>query len=422
MKRFWLITLAILAAGIAAHAQGAASAVQAKAAALDAPGGLLESSNWGFKAFKLADTQKNLVSLNAKKRLVPASNMKLVSTGAALLAFGPEYRFETRFAHSGEIKDSVLCGDLYIIGGGDPLIGELFPYLPGREFSAWQKVLDDAGIRRIEGDIVGDGSYFKGEPRHGDWSMEDHRTKDGVVPRGLTWRGRMEDSVPDGPYAAALYFAEWLGGANGHIQVCGNAMSGSLPDNLLHQIGTVRSAPLREIASVANHWSDNFCAETLVKALGLKYRGSDEYGAATTALHDALAPLGLKDRSYGMRFADGSGLSRKNYISPEFMADFLAAMARSRVWKDYLASLPRPGMKDGTLTARLKDCPDKSRIFMKSGSMNGVRCYSGYILSGNGRKEDTIVFSLMVNNYVGNNSRLNTSLDALIAALAEINR
>ena len=56
----------------------------------------------------------------------------------------------------------------------------------------WRK--QRAGITRISGDIIGDGSYFKGERHHGDWSIEDEQTKDGVVPCGLTWRGQMGDS------------------------------------------------------------------------------------------------------------------------------------------------------------------------------------------------------------------------------------
>ena len=59
---------------------------------------------------------------------------------------------------------------------------------------------------------------------------------------------------------------------------------------------------------------------------------------------------------------------------------------------------------------------------MKSGSMNGVQCFSGYILPGNGRKEDIIVFSLMVNNYVGGRAKLNAALDDMLAALAKENR
>ena len=64
-----------------------------------------------------------LAAVNDEKTLVPASNMKLISTGAALFALGPEYRFSTEIAHDGHISEGTLHGNLYIVGGGDPTLG-----------------------------------------------------------------------------------------------------------------------------------------------------------------------------------------------------------------------------------------------------------------------------------------------------------
>ncbi len=70
------------------------------------------------------DGSKAVLAYNASTRMVPASNMKLVTTGAALRAFGPEYRFKTEIGYTGSIdNDGTLNGDVYIIGGGDPTIG-----------------------------------------------------------------------------------------------------------------------------------------------------------------------------------------------------------------------------------------------------------------------------------------------------------
>ena len=424
--------------------------VQTSVEALDSKGGALEHAVWGVLAVNFkGDT---LANLNKGKCMVPASNMKLVTTAAAYLRLGRDYRFNTTIATDGQIKDSTLCGNLYIIGGGDPLIGNLFSYLPKEDvpFGKWNKILTDNGIARIEGAVVGDGSYFCGELRHSDWSTEDDRSKDGVVPSGLTWRGKMGDSIPDGPLAAATHFRRWLI-ANG-IPVSGTAAEtgarqpsdrqcpdrapleghgGTLclsrtaivmPDSLTI-LGTAQSATLNHIASIANHQSDNFCAETLLKAIGKSNNGSDDYDTATAALHRALSPIGLAGPSAGMRFADGSGLSRKNYLSPEFLVSLLRGMARSRCYKDYLHSLPRPGRADGTLKTRLPKAPSavKDRIYMKSGSMNGVRCFSGYILPSDGNTQNTICFSIMVNNYVGSQTKLAPVLDALILELANEN-
>ena len=430
-----------------------ATAVQKTVNALDSKGGALENSTWGVLAVNFqGDT---IAQLNKGKRMVPASNMKLVTTAAAYLKLGRNYTFKTQIATDGSIQDSTLVGNLYIIGGGDPLIGDLFTYLPAEDvpFGKWRKVLEDNGIRRIEGDIIGDGSYFSGELRHTDWSTEDEISKDGVVPAGLTWRGKMEDSLPDGPLAAATHFHRWLQD-NGitvsgralerHVSTCPaeggtepakQAMSvarepqgtlGAEPlnneDGQVHLtiLGTAQSATLNHIAAITNHQSDNFCAETLLKAIGKANNGSDDYDTATEALHRALSPIGLAGPSAKMRFADGSGLSRKNYLTPEFLVSLLRGMARTSYYKDYLNSLPRPGRKDGTLQTRLPKAPVpvKNRIYMKSGSMNGVRCFSGYILPSDGDTNKTIAFSIMVNNHVGGQAALAPVLDQLILELA----
>ena len=192
------LLLALATLPLAAKPTTPRTATQRAAEEADANGPLSQSV-WGICAVNAkGDT---LAWLNASRRMVPASNMKLITTGAALLTFGGDYTYKTRFATDGEVQDSVLIGNLYIVGGGDPMIGNLFSYLPSTEvtFRSWFKVLRSNGIKHITGDIVGDGSYFDAIQRHTDWSVEDVATRDGVVPSGLTWRGKMKDTIPDGP-------------------------------------------------------------------------------------------------------------------------------------------------------------------------------------------------------------------------------
>ena len=122
-----------------------------------------------------------------------------------------------------------------------------------------------------------------------------------------------------------------------------------------------------------------------------------------------------------MQFYDGSGLSRKNYVTPDFTVRFLTAMTGTASFGDYLASLPQAG--SGTLASRLRSAPEavRRRVRMKSGSMNGVRCFSGYILSSDGKPENTIVFSIMTNNTVVPSSKMNFIMDRIITLLAEEN-
>ena len=449
--RILIFTVLLLAAPLAVAARqgtGAAparcrpaTATQRLAERNDADGPLAQSV-WGFLAVNLkGDT---LVCLNPQRRLVPASNLKLITTGAALLALGEDFRYTTTLA-TDAAADSVLRANLYIIGGGDPLLGELFPYLPGPDatFGRWSKALADAGVRRIEGSIIGDGSWFAAPQYHPDWNIEDLQTRDGVVPAGLTWRGKMGDSIPDGPSSAALHYLAWLQARDSTCTATCPAPAssfpapassfpapsssfpaptGNLPDSLV-VLATLPSLPLRELVRIANCQSDNFIAETLLKTLG-KLRGDgDDYPSSIAALRKSLSPLGLMAASGQMRFADGSGLSRKNYVSPAFMVSFLRGMYRSRVCKAFLASLPFAGEAKTTLENRLPKRPWalRHRILMKSGSMNGVRCFSGYILPSSGRSEETIVFSILTNNAVASSSQVYPLLDAMIESLANEN-
>ena len=383
--------------------------------------GPLARSVWGFLAVNLkGDT---LVCLNSQRRLVPASNLKLITTGAALLALGEDFRYTTTLATDAP-ADSVLRANLFIIGGGDPLLGELFPYLPGPDetFGRWSKALADAGVRRIDGGIIGDGSWFAAPQYHPDWNVEDLQTRDGVVPSGLTWRGKMGDSIPDGPSSAALHYLAWLQARDSTCTATASAAVAPPVDSLT-VLAALPSLPLRDLVRIANCQSDNFIAETLLKTLG-KLRGDgDDYPSSIAALRQSLSPLGLMAASGQMRFADGSGLSRKNYVSPAFMVSFLRGMYRSRGRKAFMASLPFAGEPKTTLENRLPKRPWalRHRILMKSGSMNGVRCFSGYILPSSGRAEDTIVFSILTNNAVAPSSQVYPLLDAMIESLANEN-
>ena len=428
--RILILTVLLLAAPLAVAARQGTGAAPAKcrpttatqrlAEQNDADGPLAQSV-WGFLAVNLkGDT---LVCLNPQRRLVPASNLKLIITGAALLALGEDFRYTTTLA-ADAAADSVLRANLYIIGGGDPLLGELFPYLPGPDatFGRWSKALADAGVRRIEGGIIGDGSWFAAPQYHPDWNAEDLQTRDGVVPSGLTWRGKMGDSIPDGPSSAALHYLAWLQARDSTCTATASAAVAPPVDSLT-VLAALPSLPLRDLVRIANCQSDNFIAETLLKTLG-KLRGDgDDYPSSIAALRQSLSPLGLMAASGQMRFADGSGLSRKNYVSPAFMVSFLRGMYRSRVRKAFMASLPFAGEPKTTLENRLPKRPWalRHRILMKSGSMNGVRCFSGYILPSSGRAEETIVFSILTNNAVAPSSQVYPLLDAMIESLANEN-
>lgn len=114
---------------------------------------------WGV-AVQSLDRRERLVELNAGTLLVPASVAKLVTVATAADAVGWDYRYTTTLRTSGVVTDGVLRGDLLVVGSGDPSIGGR----AGDDLSTWVDGLRSAGVRRIEGRIIGDDDAVE-EPR-----------------------------------------------------------------------------------------------------------------------------------------------------------------------------------------------------------------------------------------------------------------
>ena len=115
----------------------------------------VRSAVWGVFAVNMqGDT---LVNINSRQKMVPASNVKLLTTGLALRTLGSDFRFETGLGYVGTITDSTLVGDLYIIGGGDPTTGSASEHADKLNvtFARWASIIRKAGINRIDGRVIG---------------------------------------------------------------------------------------------------------------------------------------------------------------------------------------------------------------------------------------------------------------------------
>ena len=465
----------------------------------------LKEAVWGIKAVKLNGS--TVAEYNSSTRMLPASNMKLITTGIALNELGADYRFRTRIACRGGICDGVLNGDIYIVGGGDPTIGDSEgASIPLQTiFSEWEDIIRAAGITRIEGRIIGDGRWFDGEHQNPSWMLEDCAAGDGTVLTALSFNGglqsfnvspgvnqgdpvKVEAVFPETPWmtwynscttaaagtgdrlyystteltpaasmtgtlalntrqkritcancfgamTCAYYFYRYLENkgivvAEGPADIDRNGLirdfvaEDSLPEaavqDSLNYIGETFSKPLSEIAKHTNNVSNNYYAESFLRTLSKEKSGSACYDACREQTASSLKSLGVSGIER-MQFFDGSGLSRKNYVTPEFFVRFLTAMKPSPAYTAFLQSLPQPGM--GTLSTRMStaSAETRARVFMKSGSMNGVRCYSGYILPSTGNEEDMIVFSFLTNNTVVATSRMNFIIDKTVSLLAAEN-
>lgn len=430
---------------------------------------------------------KTLASCNQDLRLTPASNLKLVTTGCALHKFGADYRFETRLGYTGCIdEEGTLHGDLYIIGGGDPTTGagDKISTPASALFKKWETLLRQAGIKKIDGRIIGDGHAYEGHLEHASWSYDDLGTYYGTGMNALcfyenaidfavqaTAEGEpvgFEQTYPETPWTHtenfsftgpagsgnSLYlfttdlapyaelrgtfatdrapktehFANKFGDLSCAYEFFKSLQADSLevtggyarvnrsgriegPDFVPQEaaaqpevmIGRTKSPKLEEIARETNWRSDNFYAEALLRAMGEKDSGISVYDSCAVALKNTLGKL--KMRTDGIQLADGSGLSRNNYLSARWLADFLDAMKTSPAFPAFLGSLPAPGQ--GTLNVvKLGDGAD--RVRMKSGSMNGVLCYSGYILDEEGNP--SVTFSILTGNAVASTREMRAAL------------
>src|SRR2546425_4147955 len=152
------------------------------------------SALWGVKIVSL-DSGKALFEHNAGKLFEPASNAKLFTGALALDRLGPDYRIKTSFyAAARPDSDGTLHGDLIAYGRGDPSLAARFnngDY--GKSLEALVAALVTAGVKRIEGDLTGDESYFRGPPFGSSWTWDDLQNYYGAEVSALT----QEDNVVD---------------------------------------------------------------------------------------------------------------------------------------------------------------------------------------------------------------------------------
>jgi len=152
---------------------------------------------WGIVVQSL-DRNERLFDLQPGTLLVPASVAKLAVVATAADAVGWDYRFETTIRATGPISDGVLAGDLIVSGSGDPTIGGR----AGEDLSSWIAALRAAGIRRIDGRIIGDDDALE-EPRPQlAWAWDDLGYASGVLFGALNYaENRMTVTVTPGPAA-----------------------------------------------------------------------------------------------------------------------------------------------------------------------------------------------------------------------------
>jgi D-alanyl-D-alanine carboxypeptidase/D-alanyl-D-alanine-endopeptidase (penicillin-binding protein 4) len=397
-------------------------------------------------------TGESLVDVYSAVPRPPASTMKLLPTWAALDLLGPAYTWKTRVWADAPIERGVLKGNLYLQGGGDPLL----------TIERWWRLVADLrqkGLRAIDGDIVVDQSRFvAADERPEDFDGRSWRTYnvlpdamlvnwqsseftirpaddgDGIeirvqpFPEGLVVEnrvvlaqgrcvgrdrrvgytisptdpgrvvvsGRLAKTCP--PQTQRLAIMEPAQYAFGTFVTLWREQGGEFRGGWLRAptpptarlLLTHESQPLADIVRVTNKFSSNMMARSLVLAIAAERHGLPASTAAgEAAIHEWLAGRNLAFPE--LVIGNGSGLSREARMSADSMARLLAAAWRSRFAPEFLASLALGGL-DGTLEKRFANVQDPSRIRMKTGTLRDVSTIAGYVTGASGRTLAVVVF------------------------------
>jgi serine-type D-Ala-D-Ala carboxypeptidase/endopeptidase (penicillin-binding protein 4) len=372
-------TLAILAALLVLPASAAAIATSTIRASWNKREHRMGSHAGAYVAD--LGTGRVIYSRNADRRLAPASNEKLLTTAAAISRLGPRTTLDTTAVpEPGVAIDPTtgrLDGDLYLVGAGDPSLNDVAL----RDIVAQLK---DAGLKQVNGGIIGDGSLF--DRRLGSYDSGFAYDSDlGGGLGGLTWgHGRMERDGPAFYAAARLRYLLKLA----KVKVIDDTDARTLGPGAGPPLATHRSPTIAELISITNHPSDNFYAETLLKLLGARDGTGGTTAAGLVTAREFLQQVGVR-----ARMVDGSGLSRSDRVSPHQIVRLLAAMAGRPEGALFRASLAAPG-EWGTLQHRMTATRARGRCRAKTGTLNGVSALSGYCLDVKGH---TIAFSLLEN-------------------------
>ncbi|WP_460638973.1 D-alanyl-D-alanine carboxypeptidase/D-alanyl-D-alanine endopeptidase [Larkinella harenae] len=139
-----------------------------------------------------------LLDYNAQMSLPSASTLKLVTTATALAVLGENHSYKTALEYDGTIRDSILYGNLYIRGSGDPSLGSnRFAEFADAHtlLRTWKELVQSAGIRQIRGAVVGDASAIQTLPVPNTWVWGDIGNYYGAGVSGLNFNENLYRAV-----------------------------------------------------------------------------------------------------------------------------------------------------------------------------------------------------------------------------------
>lgn len=342
-------------------------------------------------------------AVNENLSVIPASTVKLLIAAVALEVLGPDYTYETTIRVS-PIDDGVIDGDVYLVGGGDPLLTsndypieeDALPAFSTTSLDVLADALVEAGVERINGAVIGDGSRYDDEFVVDSWgegvAFVEAGPYDALLVNDARVQGR--SGVQDDPNIGAAREFERLLGDRG-IRVGNGWGSGAAPPTVT-VVGTAVSQPLSEVVREMLTTSDNNTAEMLLKELGFVAAGTGNRFAGLVVVDRVLRTWGIP--LDGVRLLDGSGLSPTNQLT---CAALLGVLQRSR--GTALASGLAIAAQTGTLRDEFVGAEVAGRLFAKTGTLGNppadepplaAKALAGYVAGSNG---SSVEFALILN-------------------------
>lgn len=374
-------------------------------------------------------TGDTLYSLNPRKLVMPASNMKVITGAVALHLLGPDFRFRTTFAvRCGASRGQ--CSELLVSGRGDPTVSARFHADPLTPLRAVADSLRAHGVTRINGPIIASGDAFPGSIYGYGWEYDDLGEDYGagiddlVYNEGLeavemlTSSGPAVESIkpaqdPRQAYLKALSVAlRQRGITHDGIVVSDSGRAASLlaPAETLF---VMQSPPLSEILGAMLKPSQNQIAEIILRTIALEQTGIGRPDSGARVVRRQLLEWGADSMEFSIR--DGSGLSRHNYVTPATMVRVLSVMLQHPHGRVFREALPVVGVS-GTVQNWLRGTSAERNAHGKTGTLGAVRAFSGYVATAGGA---TLVYSFIANNYLVPTSAVTAAIQHMVRTMAE---
>jgi D-alanyl-D-alanine carboxypeptidase/D-alanyl-D-alanine-endopeptidase (penicillin-binding protein 4) len=342
-------------------------------------------------------------SWNGDVAVIPASTSKLLIAGAAIELLGADHRYTTSVA-APPAADGVVDGDLYLVGGGDPLlVAGGFPLDDDAADPSATTSLDAladavvaAGITTIRGAVVGDATRYDDQYVNPTWGTGvayiDAGPIGGLVVNDGQTVGRSGRQTDPGE-AAAREFARLLRERGVSVS---NGWESGVVDPATPVLASIESAPLASIVADMMTRSDNDTAEMLVKEIGVVGAGAGTTAAGLQVLDTTVRSWGVPMENVVL--ADGSGLSANNRLT----CDTLVGVLDHLVDTPAVEGLAVAG-RSGTLIDEFLGSPVEGRLVAKTGTLTNppaetdppeVKALAGSLGAVNG---DLLEFALVLN-------------------------